>query len=125
MVLNHQARTIYRDLSVLLETSMSDSPNSNSTPPPLSPWRCVGGGIAAGAIAVAMYFLTTAIAASFASKGLHSDNLLVQRITAAVRTMFIGMSALGTGIFGLAAVGLMGLAIQLTVQKGQSSSIDS
>ena len=114
MVLNHQARTIYRDLSVLLETSMSDSPNSNSTPPPLSPWRCVGGGIAAGAIA-----------ASFASKGLHSDNLLVQRITAAVRTMFIGMSALGTGIFGLAAVGLMGLAIQLTVQKGQSSSIDS
>ena len=67
-----------------------------------------------------MYRLTIGIAQLFANQPTQSHNLLVQRITAAVRTMFIGMSALGTGIFALAALGLLGLGIQLLLQRLKS-----
>lgn len=103
---------------------MSDTPqpNSDASLSPtstLTPQRCLFGAVTAGAIAVVLYFLTSAIATLFATKGVHSDNLLVQRISAAVRTMLIGMSALGTGIFGLSAVGLFGLGIQLFVRRSK------
>ncbi|HEY9617751.1 MAG TPA: DUF3082 domain-containing protein [Microcoleaceae cyanobacterium] len=89
--------------------------------PPLSPWRCWFGSIVAGAIAVVLYLLTMSIIQTFAAKGIHTDSLLVRRITAAVRTLIVGMAALGTGIFGMATIGLFGLGIQLTIQrlKGQ------
>lgn len=71
----------------------------------------------AGGIAFVLYMLTAAIAQTFATKGIQSDNLTTQRIAAAVRTLVIGLSALGTGIFGLAAFGLFGLGIQLLIQR--------
>jgi hypothetical protein len=57
-----------------------------------------------------------AIAVSFATKPLLSDNLMVQRIGAAVRTLVLGMAALGTFIFGFVAIGLILLSLQLVFQ---------
>jgi hypothetical protein len=95
----------------------------NATPagtpeaPPLSPWRCWGGGVVAAAIAWVLYNMTQAIALSFAAKVIHTDNVTTQRIAAAVRTLVVGLSALGTGIFGLAALGLFGLGLQLLLRR--------
>jgi hypothetical protein len=85
-----------------------------------SPWQCWGGSAVAGGITVVLYNMTQAIALSFANKVIHSDNVTTQRISAAVRTLVVGLSALGTGIFGLAALGLLGLGIQLLLRRGDA-----
>ncbi len=90
--------------------------------PAPSPVRCIGGSIVAGAIAVVLYRLTSSIAIAFASKPLHTDNFTTQRISAAVRTLIIGLSSLGTGIFALAAFGLFALGIQLLIQRKQEQA---
>jgi hypothetical protein len=87
-----------------------------------SPWSCIGGAGVAGGIAVVLYQITIGIAQVFAHQPAQSTSLLVQRISAAVRTMFIGLSAMGTGIFALAALGLLGLGIQLLLQRPQNAS---
>jgi hypothetical protein len=92
---------------------MSDSPSPQSP----TPLRCILGSIVAAALAYALYNMTSSIALSFATKPIVNDSLVVQRISAAVRTLVLGMSAMGTGIFGLAALGLFALAIQLLVSK--------
>lgn len=94
------------------------SPESAVAPP--SPWQCFGGSGVAASITVVLYKMTSAIALSFASKVIHTDNVTTQRISAAVRTLVVGLSALGTGIFGLAALGLLGLGIQLLFSRTSS-----
>jgi hypothetical protein len=96
--------------------------SSEATAKPVNPWRCLGGAVVAGAIAIALYNLTSAIALTFATRPIHTNNFTAQRIAAAVRTLVIGMSALGTGIFGLAAFGLFALGIQLLLQRLKSQS---
>ena len=90
--------------------------------PAPSPVRCIGGSIVAGGIAIVLYRLTSAIAIAFATKPLHTDNFTTQRISAAVRTLIIGLSSLGTGIFALAAFGLFALGIQLLLQRPKKQS---
>lgn len=70
-----------------------------------------------GGIGFALYSLTAAIAQTFATKPIHSDNPAVVNIASAVRTLVVGIVALGTGIFGVVTVGLVALAIQLTIQR--------
>lgn len=84
---------------------------------PLSPLRCILGAVVAGVIAYALYNMTSSIAHTFALKPIHTSNYLVQRIGSAVRTLVIGLSAMGTGIFSFAALGLLGLGIQLFIKK--------
>lgn len=104
---------------------MSDTPKTphaaeTETSPALpGPLRCFGGAIVAGIISFALYTMTTAIIQTFAAKGIHSDNFTTQRIASAVRTLVIGLSALGTGIFGLSAFGLFGLGIQVLIQRSK------
>ncbi len=81
------------------------------------PWRCLSGALMSGGIALALYFLTASIAQTFATKPIHSTKPAVVNIASAVRTLVVGMSALGTGIFGLVAIGLVALAIQVFVQQ--------
>lgn len=88
--------------------------SSDSMPSPL---RCLIGAIIAGILAFALYNLTSSIAASFAAKGLPTGNITTVNIAIAVRTLVIGMATLATGIFGLAAIGLLGLGLQLLIRK--------
>jgi hypothetical protein len=97
---------------------------SNSTPTTsqqITPLRCFFGAIVAGAIAYLLYNMTGSIAAVFASKAVHSDNMIILRMSAAVRTLVIGMAAMGTGIFGMAAIGLTGLGIQTLIGKSSEA----
>jgi len=79
--------------------------------------RCLSGAVISAGIAFAAYSLTAAIAQTFANKPIHSDNFTVVNIATAVRTLVVGIMALGTGIFGIVAIGLVALAIQLSIQK--------
>ena len=84
---------------------------------PPTPLRCITGSVMSGGFAYAMYSLMIAIATTFANKPIHSDNQIVINIGSAVRTLVVGVVALGTGIFGIVAVGLLALAGQLLIQK--------
>jgi Protein of unknown function (DUF3082) len=61
--------------------------------------------------------LTQSIAISFARTPIVSDNRIVVRMSTAIRTLVVGMSAMGTGIFALACVGLFALGIQILLTK--------
>lgn len=99
-----------------------NEPNSPATPSKKmpSPLDCLGGSGISGAIALGAAALTRNIAQTFAAHPIHSTNRLTLSIGSAVRTLVVGVGALGTFVFGFVAVGLIALAIQLIV-KGQSS----
>lgn len=82
-----------------------------------TPFRCLTGAMISGGLAFASYSLMIAIATTFAKKPIHSENPMVVNLSSAVRTLVVGIIALGTGIFGLVAIGLLALAVQLLVQK--------
>ncbi|MFM5888014.1 MAG: DUF3082 domain-containing protein [Dolichospermum sp.] len=88
-----------------------------STQVPPTPLRCLTGAIMSGGFAFAAYSLMISIATTFALKPIHSDNQMVINIGSAVRTLVVGVVALGMGIFGLVALGLLALAIQLIIQQ--------
>ncbi len=94
------------------------STTDDPTRQPPTPLRCILGAIVAGFISSLLWRLTNSIAISFASTPIDSPNMIVIRMSTAVRTLVVGMSSLGTGIFALAAVGLTGLALQLLLGKG-------
>lgn len=79
--------------------------------------KCFSGSLLAGSIALLLYRLTTAIAQSFAAKPITSENSTAISISIAVRTLVVGMSTLATGIFGIAALGLIALGIQTLFQR--------
>jgi uncharacterized membrane protein (DUF373 family) len=94
----------------------SQTPRTNH-PPQTSPLKCVTGSLLAGSLALLLYRLTTAIAQSFAAHPLQSHSQIAISISVAVRTLVVGVSTLGTGIFGLTALGLIALAVQILVQR--------
>ncbi|AFY45156.1 DUF3082 domain-containing protein [Nostoc sp. PCC 7107] len=93
------------------------TPQETATQAQASPLRCVTGAIISSGMAYALYSLMIAIATSFASKPVHSHNELVIKITSAVRTLVVGIVALGSGIFGIVAIGLIALGVQLLIQQ--------
>lgn len=95
---------------------MADLPPSEVAAMP-SPLRCFLGAAVAGGAAVVLYNLTSSIALAFASRPLQYHTVTTANIAVAVRTLVVGMSALGAGVFGLAAVGLFGLGIQLLLRR--------
>jgi len=99
-------------------TSLSSS-KSSVTPTPL---RCLGGSAISSGLTFLMYLLTKAVASTFAATPIQTDSFVVYRISTAVRTLVIGMTALGTWIFGIATLGLLGLAIQLLIQRPQNTT---
>ena len=91
----------------------------------ISPFRCLTGSLISSGFAIALYLLTSSVAQTLAETPIRSGNQYAMQIASAVRTLVIGMCALGTGIFTIAAVGLLGLMIQIIIQKrqqGESSS---
>jgi Protein of unknown function (DUF3082) len=95
-----------------LEKSPEKSQDITSTPQ-----RCLTGSLVSGAMAFAAYSLMISIATKFAAKPMTSDNQIVLRISSAVRTLVVGIVALGAGVFGLVSVGLFALMLQLILQR--------
>ncbi len=91
------------------------SVDATTSPPTIL--RCLTGSLIAGAIASGSYFLTSSIASTFADKPIHSSNITVINLASAVRTLVVGVSALATAVFSLAAFGLAALAIQILIQR--------
>lgn len=94
--------------------SQNPIPKTASQPGPLS---CLSGSLLAGSIAILLYRLTTAISQSFAANPITSDNQTAITISIAVRTLVVGMSTLATGVFSIAALGLMALGMQILFQR--------
>lgn len=82
----------------------------------VTPLQCFTGSAISGSLAYLLYLLTSSIAATFAAKPLPSGNPLVTRIAAAVRSLVVSVVSLGTFVFGIVAIGLILLAIQLLIK---------
>ena len=93
-----------------------DSPLELSTQK-ATPLRCFFASAISGAIAYGLYLLLNSVVQTYATKAVTSNNPVVVNLTAAVRTMIMGIVALGTGVFGVVAIGIFLLGIQLTVQN--------
>jgi hypothetical protein len=87
-----------------------------------SPIQCVLGSIVAGAMSYGMYILTTNIAIKFASQPISNTTNLAINIAATVRTLLIGICALGTAVFGIIAVSLFALGIQVALSGDRKTS---
>ncbi|MFK8184996.1 MAG: DUF3082 domain-containing protein [Phormidesmis sp.] len=97
----------------------ADSPSEKA---PATPLRCFTGALTAGTFSLLAYRLTLSIATSFANKPVTSSNPAVVNISAAVRTLVVGIVALGAGVFGFAALGLAALGLQLLIKKMTGSN---
>lgn len=82
-----------------------------------TPLRSLTGACLSATFALLLYRLTTAIIHSFSLHPVVSNNQLTLGLSTAVRTLVMGLAAMATGIFAIVAIGLVGLAIQLTLQK--------
>lgn len=82
-----------------------------------TPLRSITGAAVSAGLGYLLYSIMIAIATNFAQRPIRSDNPLVINLTSAVRTLVVGLVALGTTIFGIVAVGLSALAVQLLVQQ--------
>ena len=100
-----------------LTSSTSSSEESTSAKPPPTVFQCLTGSATAAAFGYGAYSLTQKIAANFAAHPFRSENYIAVNISVAVRTLVTGMFALATGVFAIAALGLLGLGIQTLVQK--------
>ncbi len=92
------------------------SPQPTRSAEKATPLKCLSGALLAGSLGILLYRLTAAIAHSFAIHPLTTTNQIARGLSAAVRTLVVGMSTMATGIFSIAALGLIGLGIQLAIQ---------
>lgn len=99
------------------DPTFPEPPTPRLSPPGVGPLKCLLGALIASAFAYGLYRLTSAIALSFAEHPLESSNSTAITISVAVRTLVVGLCSLGTGIFGIASLGLGALAIQLVIQR--------
>ncbi|MEA5466373.1 DUF3082 domain-containing protein [Leptothoe sp. PORK10 BA2] len=100
-----------------LSESTSDDTAKAIQKKQVTPLSCFSGAFLAGTLGILCYRMMVAIATTFAAKPVVSDKAIVLNISVAVRTLVVGIVALGAGVFGIAAVGLFLLGIQLIVKK--------
>ena len=112
---------------------MSNSPkptestklDSQTSKKEVTPWNCLVGAILSGSLGLGLYKLTTAIALTYANKPLNSSSNLAMNISSAVRTLVVGVCALGAGLFAVTTLGLLALGIQILFRKPESATGDS
>jgi hypothetical protein len=103
---------------------------TNPTPPPNQdaeptqtqeklpgPFQSLSAMLISGGCAIALYFLTSSIAQTFASKPITSTNTTAIRISVAVRTLVVGVSTLATTVFSVVAFGLLIVTIYVSIQQ--------
>ena len=97
--------------------SPKPKPVEKAAKQPTTIFQCVSGSAIAGLFGYGAYSLTTKIATNFALHPFISDNFIAVRISAAVRTLVVGMFTLATAVFGFAAIGLFALGLQTAFNK--------
>ena len=105
-----------------LSTHPEESITSPSTQAKVTPIRCFTGALISAPMAYALYQLTVSISQTFASKPLTSNSMMAIRISIMVRTLVMGMSALGTAIFAFTTLGVAALGIQLLIKSWMGKS---
>ncbi len=95
-------------------TTVKADKTNKSNQPEVTPLKCLLSSVFSGVMALGVYRLMTAIIETYSTKPVISDNIFVLKLTVAVRTLVIGIAALGTGVFGFVALGLFLLGIQIT-----------
>ena len=101
-----------------LSAEAQSSEDSGKQPP--TPLRCFTGAIAASTFSLLAYRLTISIAMSFANKPVTSSNPAVVNISAAVRTLVVGIVALGAGVFWRCRTRACGLGRSASFLKKQA-----
>jgi hypothetical protein len=96
-----------------------ETPLETLEPPLPSPLRCLSGAAIAGVMTLMLYWLTSKIATSFAHTPVTGTSAAAANISVAVRTLVTGMTALGTGVFGIVSLGLIVLAVKVALTKNQ------
>jgi hypothetical protein len=96
-----------------------ETPPPTLEPPLPSPMRCLSGAAIAGVMALMLYWLTVKIATSFANTPVPGNSQAAANISVAIRTLVTGMTALGTGVFGIVSLGLIVLAVKVALTKKQ------
>jgi hypothetical protein len=96
-----------------------NTPPETTLPTPL---RCLTGSLIAGSMSIAMYALTSKIATTFATKPMIQKTNMAVNIATALRTLVVGSTALGAAVFGIIAIGLIGLAIQVAFSNQKSTT---
>jgi len=96
---------------------MNEQQQSTTDTTKVTPLRCLLGASISGGLGAALYFLTSAISQTYANQPIHSVNPIIVNISIAVRTLVVGIVALGTFVFSFVALGLILLAIQLVFQS--------
>ncbi|MBE9114798.1 DUF3082 domain-containing protein [Lusitaniella coriacea LEGE 07157] len=84
--------------------------------------QCLTGAAISSSLAIALYFLTTSIAQTFAQKPLPTGSAIAQNLSVAVRTLVVGAATLATGLFAVATVGLIALGIQTLWQQRKQTT---
>jgi Protein of unknown function (DUF3082) len=107
--------------------SNSNALPSNTLPSTHSPTplRSLTGALMAAAMGLLLYRLTTSIMQSFAAHPTISRNTIVVNLSAAIRTLVVGLATMATGIFAFVTLGLVALAIQAVVQSLRSPKPES
>lgn len=106
-----------KDMTNLTPTPNPGTKPVNSSDALPSPLKCLSAALISGGFAIALYFLTSSIAHSFAAKPLASTNPTAINIAIAVRTLVVGVSTLATFVFSFIAVGLLALGLQSVIQQ--------
>ena len=96
---------------------MNDSPDNKPVKKEVTPLSCFFASLVSGGFAVLLSMMMSAIVSTYANKPVIADSAIVIKITTAVRTLVIGIAALGTGVFGIVALGLFLLGIQATIKS--------
>ena len=78
-----------------MSESKSPEPTSVISPKKITLLRCLVAATLSGGLAIAIYSLTISIVQTYADKPVTSANPVVVNLTVAVRTIVIGMAALG------------------------------
>lgn len=84
--------------------------------------RAFTGSLIAGTIALLCYKMLMAVSTALANKPVQSDNITVINLSEAVRTLVLGIIALGTGVFAISAIGLLLLGVQMIWQRFKQPS---
>lgn len=97
-------------------------PNNSSNSDNVSPARSLVGAAISASLAVGLYVLTSNIAEGLANTPLPATSTTAINIAVAVRTLVLGVAALGTFVFALVAFGLLALTVQTLIQGTNRTS---